>query len=983
MNSSKPIKKGQIEDYISPSTQTALDLKVDKVAGERLINVSEIVKLSNTSNINSGDQTSIVGISGTKAQFNTAVTDGDILFVGDVNASTNLTYTPSAINGTIVSDTGTDATIPLADNTNAGLISPTEKSKITTALQSSDISGLVPYIGATTNVDLGEFQIKTGQLEFDTTPTGTFGVGKVRWNDVDGTIDIGLKGGNVTLQVGQEQVLRAVNKTGSNLLESDYHCVYISGAQGNRLKVDLALSNNTINSNKTIGLVTENINNNQEGFITTIGLVRDINTTGSLQGETWIDGDVLYLSSTTPGHLTNILPISPNHKIIVGYVVRAHATQGSIFVKVDTGLAINELHDTKVTGTTANKLIGSTTEGLWENKTVSDILGYTPENISNKDNGILTTSTTTYPTSYVVKSAIDLKANIDSPTFTGTPTAPTATVGTNTTQLATTAFVLANVGSSPWTTTGNDIANSNSGNVGIGTTSPIYKLDVRGDLISGVAPSYFSSFKPNYTTPSSGSYEQTVMKLRPSFNIPSGVSQTGLYIGVYSSILRDSALDNGNLSYLHSIAAIYGHLPNATGYTANANGLTVHPYHQGGSIGTSKALYLENSSGGITPTNYWAIYQEDNLARNYFSGRNLIGTTTDNGVDALQVTGSVGLNTAPTTSASGYDILTRNTSTGKVEKIASSGLGGDMLLGTAQTVSAIKTFLNGTLGLRNVANTFTSLFTNTNTASRTYTLPDKSMTVAGTDDIAIVPLNEGNGIGYVIGGRNAANYGNIGLKAFDISNYDNTSSIYGATGTLAFAGGDTVKSSGFASFSFGLKIINEANGGTSFGWNSSNRGWTNSIFGIGHDIKSMNATVVGQASEIVDIQIVDWNASPSSKPMFIVGNGTIANADSNYTVLSRSNAFKVMMDGSVLAPSLTISLINSESTGKVVTTKEYVDSKRVQRLAQYTVSTLPTGVQGDNAYVTDALAPTYMATVVGGGSVVTPVFHNGSSWIAH
>lgn len=36
------------------------------------------------SGTNTGDQTSIVGITGTKAQFNTAVTDGDILYVGDV-----------------------------------------------------------------------------------------------------------------------------------------------------------------------------------------------------------------------------------------------------------------------------------------------------------------------------------------------------------------------------------------------------------------------------------------------------------------------------------------------------------------------------------------------------------------------------------------------------------------------------------------------------------------------------------------------------------------------------------------------------------------------------------------------------------------------------------------------------------------------------------------------------------------------------------
>jgi len=62
--------------------------------------------------------------------------------------------------------------------------------------------------------------------------------------------------------------------------------------------------------------------------------------------------------------------------------------------------------------------------------------------------------------------------------------------------------------------------------------------------------------------------------------------------------------------------------------------------------------------------------------------------------------------------------------------------GGDMTTTTDQTVSGVKTFLNLKLGLRNVANTFTSFFINSNTASRTYTLPNKSMTVAGTDDVA-------------------------------------------------------------------------------------------------------------------------------------------------------------------------------------------------------------------------------------------------------
>jgi len=60
---------------------------------------------------------------------------------------------------------------------------------------------------------------------------------------------------------------------------------------------------------------------------------------------------------------------------------------------------------------------------------------------------------------------------------------------------------------------------------------------------------------------------------------------------------------------------------------------------------------------------------------------------------------------------------------------------GDMLLASSQTNSGFKTFLDSTLLMRNVANTFSSKFTNTNTASRTYTLPDASGTIALTTNI--------------------------------------------------------------------------------------------------------------------------------------------------------------------------------------------------------------------------------------------------------
>lgn len=52
------------------------------------------------------------------------------------------------------------------------------------------------------------------------------------------------------------------------------------------------------------------------------------------------------------------------------------------------------------------------------------------------------------------------------------------------------------------------------------------------------------------------------------------------------------------------------------------------------------------------------------------------------------------------------------------------------------------------------------------------------------------------------------------------------------------------------------------------------------------------------------------------------------------------------------------------------------------RLKGFTVATLPAGVQGDKAFVTDALAPAYMVAVAGGGAVVTEVFFNGTNWIS-
>jgi hypothetical protein len=167
-------------------------------------------------------------------------------------------------------------------------------------------------------------------------------------------------------------VATVVNKTGVNLLAANYQAVKISTAQGQRLAVDFAQANNDINSTDTIGLIAQNINVNQEGLINILGQLLEINTTGSLQGETWADGDVLYLSTTVAGKVTNIKPTGlTGHLVVLGYVEYAHAVHGKIYVKITNGFELDELHNVYINQTTlANNdvLTYESSSQLWKNK---------------------------------------------------------------------------------------------------------------------------------------------------------------------------------------------------------------------------------------------------------------------------------------------------------------------------------------------------------------------------------------------------------------------------------------------------------------------------------------------------------------------------------------------------------------------------------------------------------------------------------------
>lgn len=192
--------------------------------------------------------------------------------------------------------------------------------------------------------------------------------------------------------------LTVVNKSADNLLASGYKVMKVITAQGQRLAVDYALADSDSNSADTIGVVFENINKNQEGKLVVVGDLSTLNTTGSLQGETWADGDALFLSPTTPGGITKVKPTAPDHGVRLGYVVYAHPNQGKIYVKIDNGYEIGELHDVYApTPTNNDGIFWSSGTTRYENKSIATALGYTPANqtdLNNKGYNITLSSTT-------------------------------------------------------------------------------------------------------------------------------------------------------------------------------------------------------------------------------------------------------------------------------------------------------------------------------------------------------------------------------------------------------------------------------------------------------------------------------------------------------------------------------------------------------------------------------------------------------------
>jgi hypothetical protein len=209
-------------------------------------------------------------------------------------------------------------------------------------------------------------------LTFNTSyVSGGLNEGQLAWNQTDGTLDLRMGRGGATQQIGQELYYPpVVNKSGVDLIEGTLVMVDPTDvAQGNRIRVVKAISNGTYPAILIVGVLTEPIAKNQEGFATWFGYVRDLDLNDlEPSGETWVEGNILYPNPLVNGGLTNIRPEAPNLDSTICAITRITGNTFTVLVRPQLGFTLGELNDVKDSGSTDGQVIMKTPLGIWENK---------------------------------------------------------------------------------------------------------------------------------------------------------------------------------------------------------------------------------------------------------------------------------------------------------------------------------------------------------------------------------------------------------------------------------------------------------------------------------------------------------------------------------------------------------------------------------------------------------------------------------------
>jgi hypothetical protein len=324
-----------------------------KVGDWAVFNGSVWEKIDNTDAV-----TSVNGFTGTVVLTTTNIAEGTNEYFttakarASVSAGTGISYdsgtgvisnTSPSLGGDVVGPaSATDNAVARFDTTTGKLI----QNSVVTIDDSGNISGA----NSISTIDYAQL---------DTTAAASIAVGKLRWNVDTATAAFGIIDGTTEVNIGQQMYAYVTNAESVTITAGQ--AVYLYQATGNRASVKLAYNTGDATSAKTLGLVTQDIGANQTGFVTTQGVLGKLNTGA------YSEGDTLYLGATA-GSLTTTKPKAPNHLVYIGVVERANNGNGQIYVRVQNGYELDEIHDVQINSpANGQTLLYDASTSLWKN----------------------------------------------------------------------------------------------------------------------------------------------------------------------------------------------------------------------------------------------------------------------------------------------------------------------------------------------------------------------------------------------------------------------------------------------------------------------------------------------------------------------------------------------------------------------------------------------------------------------------------------
>jgi hypothetical protein len=212
-----------------------------------------------------------------------------------------------------------------------------------------DASGDVYGPKTTSGWGASSFTLTPGEfdkIKFNLAAAVEVAQGELAWDADNSTVGLGL-GGGVISKIGQEVMLYCRNGSGVTLNIGT--AVKFAGTIGNsgRLVVDKMIANGTVPGYLFLGVTTQSIAPGADGFVTTFGKVRGVNTND------YDEGVILWCDPANPGGFTVTEPSAPNVKLPVAAVVSS-ANNGILMVRADSGSRLQDLHDVEANGAKAN-----------------------------------------------------------------------------------------------------------------------------------------------------------------------------------------------------------------------------------------------------------------------------------------------------------------------------------------------------------------------------------------------------------------------------------------------------------------------------------------------------------------------------------------------------------------------------------------------------------------------------------------------------